>query len=91
MNGTYSDNEARVSSLKAGSFYHIITDLQNRLPSKGLGYTWEDAMGRVLLTAGDPLSESMISPEDYVPTDDEGNPLFDVPDTNGGITVTVND
>ena len=79
-----TDNAKREKSLKEGSFYHIITDLQGKMAGKALGYTWDEAMARVLLTAGDPLAEVVVKQEDYIPQEN----TYDTAD-NSAVTGSV--
>ncbi|MCR4937048.1 MAG: hypothetical protein K5987_02665 [Lachnospiraceae bacterium] len=67
LNANYTDRDVREAKLRSGRFYHIITDLDAGMAAKAIGYTWDEAMERVLLTAGDPLAEVMVKQEDYVP------------------------
>jgi hypothetical protein len=86
-----TDNDKRESNLKDGSFYHIITDLQNRIAGKALGYTWNEAMERVLLTAGDPLAEVVVRQEDYIPQSNTEGAGSAASATAGDSRETVND
>ena len=92
-----TDNAKREEKLKEGSFYHIITDLQGKMAGKALGYTWDEAMARVLLTAGDPLAEVVVKQEDYIPqnstSDTAGNSTgtgSTASDTTGNTAETSN-
>ncbi|MBR3575490.1 MAG: hypothetical protein IKN97_10025 [Lachnospiraceae bacterium] len=69
MEKNITDYTKRQEALVNGSFYHIITDLRARMAGKALGCSWDEAMDRVLLTAGDPLAEVVVRQEDYVPSD----------------------
>ena len=63
-NGIYADDDARKTALMQSSCYEIIADLQSGMAKKGLGYTWNEALGVVLRNAGNPMAEVAVAQDD---------------------------
>ncbi|MCR5127087.1 MAG: hypothetical protein K6B69_03195 [Lachnospiraceae bacterium] len=63
-NGIYASDEAHKIALQKASCYHIIADLQAEMGSRGLGYSWNEALATVLRDSGDPMAEVVKAADD---------------------------
>ncbi|MBR6157538.1 MAG: hypothetical protein IKQ27_11315, partial [Lachnospiraceae bacterium] len=63
-NGIYADDDARKMAMMRSSCYEVIADLQSGMAKKGLGYTWNEALGVVLRNAGNPMAEVSVAQDD---------------------------
>ena len=63
-NGIYASDEAHKIALQKASCYRIIADLQAKMGSRGLGYSWNEALATVLRDSGDPMAEVVKAADD---------------------------